>query len=54
MASGITNKVHVARNGAVLGAYELNKIGDLLDSGQLLPTDHYFDNARRKWCPSPR
>ncbi len=51
MASGITNKVHVARNGAVLGAYELNKIGDLLDSGQLLPTDHYFDNARQEWVP---
>lgn len=49
MASGITNKVHVARNGAVIGAYELNKIGDLLDNGQLLPTDHYFDATRQEW-----
>ncbi len=52
MAFGAKNtKVHVARNGAVLGAYEFDKIGDLLDSGQLLPSDHYLDNERSEWIP---
>lgn len=52
MAFGAKNtKVHVARNGAVLGAYEFDKIGDLLDVGQLLPTDHYLDNDRSEWIP---
>lgn len=49
MASGITNKVHVARNGAVLGSYDIGKIGDLLDNGQLQPSDHYFDTTRQEW-----
>ncbi len=44
-----TNKIHVARSGAILGAYDRDKIGDLLDTGHLRPTDDYFDDASGQW-----
>ncbi len=43
------SKIHVARNGAILGAYDRDKVGDLLDTGHLRPTDHYFDDASGEW-----
>lgn len=43
------SKLHVARNGAILGAYDRDKIGDLLDTGHLRPTDHFFDDASGAW-----
>ncbi|CAN5827323.1 hypothetical protein BH09VER1_BH09VER1_42050 [soil metagenome] len=43
------SKIHVARSGAILGAYDRDKIGDLLDTGHLRPTDHYFDDATGEW-----
>lgn len=43
------SKTHVARNGTLLGAYDRDKIGDLLDTGHLRPTDHYFDDASGQW-----
>ena len=42
-------KVHIARNGTVIGQYDPEKIGDLLDTGGLKSTDHYFDDDRKEW-----
>lgn len=42
-------KVHIARNGTVIGQYDADKVGDLLDTGGLKSTDHYYDNDRKEW-----
>lgn len=44
-----SDKIHVARNGAILGAYDADKIADMLDNGQLLKTDHFFRPATSEW-----
>ncbi len=44
-----TGMVHLARNGQVLGDYEAEKIGDLLEMGRLLPTDHFYDAKAKIW-----
>ncbi|HRJ72091.1 MAG TPA: hypothetical protein PLS03_07685 [Terrimicrobiaceae bacterium] len=44
-----SEKIHVARNGAILGAYDSDKIADLLENGQLLRTDHFFRPATSEW-----
>lgn len=43
--------VQVARNGQPLGNYEADKIGDLIEMGRLLSTDHFFDEKARVWRP---
>jgi len=44
-----TGMVHLARNGQILGDYEAEKIGDLLEMGRLMPTDHFYDAKARVW-----
>lgn len=48
MSSG-ENTVQVARNGSPLGIYDFDKLGDLLERGQLLKSDQYFDEATGEW-----
>jgi hypothetical protein len=45
MSSG----VHVSRNGALLGHFPKDQVQSRLDSGALLPTDHFFDETTRNW-----
>ena len=42
-------KVHLARNGAILGVFDQDKIEDMLDTGHLLPTDHFYDEEKTAW-----
>ncbi|MFZ4682738.1 MAG: hypothetical protein ACOYMS_09565 [Terrimicrobiaceae bacterium] len=42
-------KIHIARNGSVLGAYDRDKIEDMLDTGYLLPSDHAYDEDQSAW-----
>jgi len=44
-------KIHVARNGKMLGIYDPEAIGDLIDTGSLLPDDHFFDDESGEWRP---
>ena len=46
-----SDTIHVARNGALLGAYESEKIADMLESGQLLKTDHFYQAGTSEWIP---
>lgn len=43
--------LHIARDGQVLGTVEGEKITDYLDSGYLLKSDYYFDEAADEWLP---
>lgn len=43
--------IHIARNGSVLGAFEREKVGDMLDTGYFQPTDYYYDESRAEWQP---
>jgi hypothetical protein len=43
------SKVHIARNGSLLGAYELEHLSDMIERGQLLQSDQYFDEERGDW-----
>jgi len=45
------DKVNVARNGSILGIYDLDKLADMLETGRFLPTDHYYDDSREAWIP---
>ncbi len=42
-------KVHVSRNGALLGVYEYDQLGDMIERGQLQKTDHFFDDEKGAW-----
>ncbi len=42
-------KIHIARDGAILGTFEQDKIEDMLDTGHLLPTDHFYDGGKSAW-----
>ncbi|MEI6337528.1 MAG: hypothetical protein WCQ57_02960 [Verrucomicrobiota bacterium] len=41
--------ITIARNGAILGAYGRAQATDMLDTGQLLASDHYYDEIRAEW-----
>ncbi len=43
------HKVHVARNGSLLGSYEYEQLGDMLERGQLQKSDHYYDDTSSDW-----
>lgn len=45
------HKVHVSRNGSLLGVYDFDQLGDMLERGQLQKTDHYYDEAASNWIP---
>lgn len=45
------NKVHVSRNGSLLGVYDYDQLGDMIERGQLQKSDHYFDDAKAAWIP---
>jgi hypothetical protein len=45
------HKVHVSRNGSLLGVYDFDQLGDMLERGQLQKTDHYYDDATAAWIP---
>jgi len=45
----LLKKVHVARNGQILGTYEFENLGDMVETGSLLPTDHFFDEQKSQW-----
>lgn len=47
----VGNKVHVSRKGALLGAYEFDQLGDMMERGQLQKTDHFYDEATTSWIP---
>lgn len=42
-------QLHIARNGQVLGQFDSDKISHLLETGRLLPTDHYYDEGTSTW-----
>ena len=42
-------KIHIARNGSVLGTYDRDKIEDMLDTGYLLPSDRAYDDEQAAW-----
>jgi hypothetical protein len=42
-------KITVARNGQVLGQHEAEAIPALVQSGAILPTDHYWHDAMAGW-----
>jgi len=44
-------KSQVARAGSLLGIYDGDQILDLLETGQLLPTDHYYKEKSATWIP---
>lgn len=44
-------KSHVARGSSNLGIYDGDQILDMLDTGQLLPTDQYYDEKSASWIP---
>lgn len=44
-------KSHVTRDGSILGIYDGDQILDLLDTGQLLSTDQYYDEKSVTWIP---
>ena len=48
-AHPLLKKVHVARNGQIIGSYEYENLGDLIESGSLQATDHYFDERQSQW-----
>lgn len=45
------NKVHVSRNGSLLGVYDLDQLGDMLERGQLMASDQFYDEASATWTP---
>ncbi len=45
------NKVHVSRNGSLLGVYDYDQLGDMMERGQLQKADYYFDDASAAWLP---
>jgi hypothetical protein len=45
------NKVHVSRNGSLLGVYDLDQLGDMLERGQLNASDQFYDEASETWVP---
>ena len=45
------NKVHVSRNGSLLGVYEFDQLGDMLERGQLNSADQFYDEASGAWVP---
>jgi hypothetical protein len=45
------NKVHVSRNGSLLGVYEVDQLGDMLERGQLNLADQFYDEASGAWVP---
>lgn len=45
------NKVHVSRNGSLLGVYDLDQLGDMLERGQLNVNDQFYDEASAAWVP---
>lgn len=44
-------KSHVARGSSMVGIYDGDQILDLLDTGQLLPSDQYYDEKSATWIP---
>ena len=42
-------KIHIARNGSVLGTFDRDKIEDMLDTGFLMPSDHAYDEDQTAW-----
>lgn len=44
-------QVHIARNGQVIGLFDADKISHSLETGRILPTDHFFDEATSTWLP---
>jgi hypothetical protein len=45
----VKKHLHIARNGQVIGQFESDKIGHLLETGRLLLTDHYYDEGSATW-----
>jgi len=45
------NKVHVSRNGSLLGVYDIDLLGDMLERGQISTTDQFYDEASGAWIP---
>lgn len=43
--------LNIARDGQVLGPIEAGKLPDYLESGYILKTDHYYDEASEEWVP---
>jgi hypothetical protein len=44
-------KVHVSRNGSLLGVYDTEQLGDMLERGQLNSSDQFYDEASASWTP---
>ena len=42
-------KITIARNGAILGEYDRDQAADMLDTGHLLRSDHYYNEVRAEW-----
>jgi hypothetical protein len=45
------NKAHISRNGSPLGVYDFDQLGDMLERGQLSPSDQFYDEASSAWVP---
>lgn len=43
--------VHIARDGETIGEYEESLVRDLVQSGQILPTDHFWLEGMGSWEP---
>lgn len=49
--------IHVARDGENIGAWPMLQIRQMVAAGQILLTDHYYDEDEQKWLlflPQPR
>jgi hypothetical protein len=42
-------KVHIARNGEVLGEWTQTELYPLLRAGEVFPSDHYWDEGMTEW-----
>ncbi len=43
--------LHIARSGQPLGVFGPDQVRDGLENGQLLRSDHYYDERRTEWVP---
>jgi len=42
-------KIRIAKNGVDIGDIEIDQVRQFLQTGQLQPTDYYFDFVQNKW-----